>query len=42
MSTLLQNCASDTNKFWMITSAGDLTAVFSQIGTNLTQLRVAK
>ena len=42
MSTLLQNCASDSNKFWMITNASDLSGVFTQIGTNLTQLRVAK
>jgi len=42
MSTLLQSCASDSNKFWMITNAADLSGVFTQIGTNLTQLRVAK
>jgi hypothetical protein len=42
MSTLLQNCASDSNKFWMITNANDLNTVFNKIGTNLTQLRVAK
>lgn len=41
-STLLKNCASSTDKFWMITSASELTTVFSTIGTNLTQLRVAK
>ncbi len=42
MSTLLQNCASDSSKFWMITNANDLNTVFNKIGTNLTQLRVAK
>ena len=42
MSTLLQNCASDSDKFWMITNAGDLGTVFTSIGTNLTKLRVAK
>jgi Flp pilus assembly protein TadG len=41
-STLLQNCASSTDKFWMITSANDLKGVFTTIGTNLTKLRVAK
>lgn len=41
-STLLKSCASSTDKFWMITSASELTSVFSAIGTNLTQLRVAK
>lgn len=42
MSTLLKSCASSTDKFWMITSANELTTVFNTIGTNLTQLRVAK
>ena len=41
-STLLQNCASDTSKFWMLTSASQIATTFTQIGTNLTQLRVAK
>jgi Flp pilus assembly protein TadG len=42
LSTLLKNCASSSEKFWMITNANDLKGVFQQIGTNLTQLRVAK
>ena len=42
LSTLMQNCASDTNKFWMLTSASQIMNVFTTIGTNLTQLRVAK
>ena len=42
MSTLLQNCASGTDKFWMVTSSSGLGTVFNAIGTNLTQLRVAK
>ena len=41
-STLLQNCASDTSKFWMLTSSGQIATTFQQIGTNLTQLRVAQ
>ncbi len=47
-STLLQNCAggpdkfSDPTKFYMVTSASGLGAVFTAIGTNLTKLRVAK
>jgi Flp pilus assembly protein TadG len=41
-STLLQNCASSSDKFWMITSANDLIGIFTTIGTNLTKLRVAK
>jgi len=42
MSTLLQNCASSPDKFWMVTSASGLGTVFDTIGTNLTKLRVAK
>ena len=41
-STLLQNCASDSTKFWMLTSASAISTTFNTIGTNLTQLRVAK
>jgi Flp pilus assembly protein TadG len=41
-STLLQNCASSSDKFWMLTSASQIVTVFNQIGTNLTKLRVAK
>jgi Flp pilus assembly protein TadG len=42
MSTLLQNCASGPDKFWMVTSASGIGTVFQQIGTNLTKLRVAQ
>jgi Flp pilus assembly protein TadG len=42
LSTVMQNCASSPDKFWRITSAGDLGTVFNTIGTNLTKLRVAK
>jgi Flp pilus assembly protein TadG len=41
-STLLQNCASDASKFFLLTSAGQMTATFNTIGTNLTKLRVAQ
>ncbi|MFN3659114.1 MAG: pilus assembly protein TadG-related protein [Pseudolabrys sp.] len=41
-STLLKNCASSPEKFYLLTSASGIATVFSQIGTNLTQLRVAK
>jgi hypothetical protein len=41
-STLLQNCASDSNKFWELKTSGAISTVFNQIGTNLSQLRVAK
>ncbi len=42
MSTLLKNCASQEDKFWMVTSASGLTTVFNQIGTQLSNLRVSK
>ncbi len=42
LSTVMQSCASGTDKFWRITSAGALGTVFNAIGTNLTKLRVAK
>ena len=41
-STLLQNCASDPNKFYLLTSADQMTATFDTIGTELTKLRVAQ
>ena len=41
MSTLLKNCASNAEKFWMVTSASEINTVFSTIGTELSKLRVA-
>jgi hypothetical protein len=41
-STLLQNCASSSDKFYLLTQASQIVSVFTQIGTNLTKLRVAK
>ena len=41
-STLLQNCASGPDKFFMLTSASAILTTFNSIGTNLTKLRVAK
>jgi Flp pilus assembly protein TadG len=40
-STLLQNCASDSSKFFLLTSATQIVTTFNQIGTALTNLRVA-
>ena len=42
LSTLLRNCASSPDKFWMVTSGTALNDVFNQIGTELSQLRIAK
>lgn len=41
-STLLENCASGKDKFWMLTSANQMVETFQQIGTQLSNLRVAK
>ncbi len=41
-STLLRNCASTSDKFYLLTSASEIITAFTAIGTNLTQLRVAK
>jgi Flp pilus assembly protein TadG len=41
-STLLQNCASTSDKFYLLTSASQIISAFTAIGSNLTQLRVAK
>jgi Flp pilus assembly protein TadG len=40
-STLLQNCASSSNKFFLLTSASEIVTTFDQIGTALTNLRLA-
>lgn len=41
-STLLQDCASTSDKFFLLTSANQIITTFDQIGTNLSRLRVAK
>ena len=41
-STLLQNCASDPQKFYLLTDPNALTVTFNTIGTELTKLRVAQ
>jgi Flp pilus assembly protein TadG len=40
-STLLQNCASDASKFFLLTSATEIVTTFNQIGTALSNLRLA-
>jgi uncharacterized protein YegL len=40
-STLLQNCASDPGKFFLLTQAGQIVTTFGQIGTSLSKLRLA-
>jgi len=41
-STLLRNCASDSSKFFLLTSANQIITTFNTIGTNLTKLRIAQ
>ena len=47
-STLLQNCAGspgkypNSSKFYLLTSASQILSVFNQIGTELSQLRIAQ
>lgn len=41
-SILLQNCASSSDKFFLLTSADQIVSAFNTIGTNLTQLYIAK
>jgi len=39
-STLLQNCATDPSKFFLLTTAGQIVTTFGQIGTSLSKLRL--
>lgn len=40
--SLLKECASDSSKYFYLTSASQLVTAFDQIGTSLTKLRLAK
>jgi Flp pilus assembly protein TadG len=40
-SALLQNCASDIGKWFLLTNPADLVTTFSQIATNLTPLHIS-
>jgi Flp pilus assembly protein TadG len=42
LQTVMQNCASTPDKFYMLTSANAMISTFQQIGTALSNLRVAK
>jgi hypothetical protein len=41
-STLLKNCATDASKFFLLTSATQMVSTFTQIGTALSNLRIAQ
>ncbi len=40
-STLLKNCASDSSKFFLLTSSTEIITTFNQIGTALSNLRLS-
>jgi hypothetical protein len=41
-STLLKTCASTADKFFLLTSASQMVSTFNQIGTALSNLRIAQ
>jgi hypothetical protein len=41
-SSLLQYCASDSGKFFLLTSADQIVTTFDQIGTAMSHLRIAR
>jgi len=38
----LQNCASDPGKFSLLTTSHQIVTTFNQVGSNLSQLHIAK
>ena len=40
-STMLQNCATNSSKFFMLTDASSIVSTFDAIGTELSKLRLA-
>lgn len=42
LSPLLQQCASDSTKFFFLTSSSQIVTTFDQIGTNISQLYISK
>jgi hypothetical protein len=40
--SVLQNCASSSDKFFLLTSANQIVTTFNSIGTALSNLRIAK
>ena len=41
-SSVLQYCASGSDKFFTVTSSGQISTAFTQIGNNLSKLRISK
>jgi len=42
LSSLMQACATDQNKFFYLTSASQIVTAFQQIGTEISRLRISK
>jgi hypothetical protein len=42
VSPLLQSCASDSSKFFYLTSSTEIVSTFSSIGTDLSQLYISR
>ena len=40
-STMLKNCATDSSKFFLLTSSNQIVTTFGQIGTALSNLRLS-
>ena len=41
-SNLLKSCATDANKFFLLTNANQIVTTFDTIGTSLAQLHLSK
>jgi hypothetical protein len=41
-SSLLQSCATDSSKFFLLTSASQIVTTFEKIGTAMSHLRIAQ
>ena len=41
-STVLQNCATDSSKYFDLTTSGQIISTFNQIGQQITNLRVSQ
>jgi hypothetical protein len=41
-STVLQNCATDANKYFDLTAPGQIISTFEEIGRQITSLRLVE
>ncbi len=40
-SSILQNCASDSSKYYALSNTGQISTAFAQIGQQITNLRIS-